>query len=85
MGHAALLLRAKGIPAVMETGTLPGPEYCGREALIDGGSGEVVIDADEETHRRMFAEREREKTERALLEKFRGLENVTKDGKRIRV
>ncbi|MCR5160277.1 MAG: phosphoenolpyruvate--protein phosphotransferase, partial [Lachnospiraceae bacterium] len=85
MGHAALLLRAKGIPAVMETGTIPGSECCGKEVLIDGSSGEAVIDADEETRRRMLSEKEREETERALLEKFRGLENITKDGKRIRV
>ena len=85
MGHAALILRAKGIPAVMETGTIPGPECGGREVLIDGETGEAVIDADEETRSRMLDEKERQEAERILLEKYRGLENITRDGKRIRV
>ncbi len=83
--HTSILLRAKGIPAVIRTGRVPVPGYSGREALIDGGRGEVVIAPDGETCRRMLSEREAEKTVRLALEQYRGLENVTKDGKRISV
>ena len=85
MGHAALLLRSKGIPAVMETGMVPETEWNGKEALVNGTAGEAVIDPDEETRRRMVSDPGRGEREEVLCDKLRGLENMTRDGKRIRV
>lgn len=78
--HTAILARSMGIPAVLDVGedllTLSG----GAEAIVDGFTGKVYISPDEETKRIMTARAEEEQKRRALLEAYRGLDNVTLDG-----
>ena len=47
--HTAILARTMGIPAVFGAEGLLRPEYEGQEAFVDGETGQIVLDADDET------------------------------------
>lgn len=83
--HTAILARTMGIPAIVGLGNALKEEFNGREAIIDGGTGSVVIDPDEDTRTRLMRKREEQLEQRKLLEQLKGQPNVTKDGKNIRV
>ena len=80
--HTAILARTMGIPAIVGVGDALKPEYEGRPVIIDGGTGNVVIDPDEMTRDRLL--KKREELQR-LLESLKGQPNITKDGKSIRI
>ncbi len=81
--HTAILARTMGIPAVVGVGERLLTLSDGALIAVDSFSGEVYVDPDGETISRL--ERKRAEKSRAdeLLEKYRGLDNVTLDGKRI--
>ena len=81
--HTAILARTMGIPAVVGVGERLLTLADGVLIAVDSFSGEVYADPDGETLSRL--ERKRAEKIRAdeLLEKYRGLDNVTLDGKRI--
>ena len=56
--HTAILARTMGIPAIVGVGDALKPEYEGRPVIIDGGTGNVVIDPDEMTRDRLLKKRE---------------------------
>ena len=66
--HVAMLARARGVPMVVATGTLP---PSGAIAAVDGGSGVVLADPDENEATafvlRLDSDRARRDTESALL------------------
>ncbi len=82
--HTAILARSRNIPALIGVGD----EFLreikdGDEAVLDSGSGEIFVNPGEEL-RKMLAEKQRALTEKKyLLQEFRGLENITLDGKKI--
>ena len=47
--HTAILARTMGIPAIIGVGDQLKPEYQGRPVIVDGGTGTVVVEPDEET------------------------------------
>ena len=81
--HTAILSRSMGIPAVIDVGEDLLTLADGADAIVDGFTGTVYILPDEETKRIMTARYEDEKRRHALLEEYKGLDNVTLDGKRI--
>ena len=83
--HTAILARTMGIPAIVGVGDALKPEYEGRPVIIDGGTGNVVIDPDEMTRARLLKKREEELRLQRLLESLKGQPNITKDGKSIRI
>lgn len=83
--HTAILARTMGIPAIVGVGDALKPEYEGRLVIIDGGTGNVVIDPDEMTRDRLLKKREEELRLQRLLESLKGQPNITKDGKSIRI
>ena len=83
--HTAILARTMGIPAIIGVGDQLKPEYEGREVIVDGSTGNVIVDADEATRQRMMVKREEQIKRQKLLEELKGKENVTKDGQRIKV
>ena len=83
--HTAILARTMGIPAIIGVGNQLKPEYEGREVIIDGGTGGVVVDADADTKARLVKKMEELKKQRELLEQLKGQPNVTKDGQSIKV
>lgn len=83
--HTAILARTMGIPAIVGVGDALKPEYEGRQAIIDGATGSVVIDPDDMTRDKMMKKREEQLRLQRLLETLKGQPNITKDGKSIRV
>lgn len=83
--HTAILARTMGIPAIVGVGDALKPEYEGRQVIIDGATGNVVIDPDDMTREKLMKKREEQLRLQRLLETLKGQPNVTKDGKSIRV
>lgn len=83
--HTAILARAMGIPAVVSVGEQLKPDYEGCEAIIDGSTGVVVIDPDEETRARMMKKQEEESALRRTLSSLKGQQSMTLDGQKIRL
>lgn len=84
--HTAILARGMDIPAVVGVGDLfleETPE--GSRAIVDGSTGEVIIDPDEETYSAFAEKRRAAEEKRRLLEGLKGRENVTLDGRRVRI
>ncbi|MCR4675656.1 MAG: phosphoenolpyruvate--protein phosphotransferase [Sphaerochaetaceae bacterium] len=83
--HTAILARTMGIPAIIGVGDQIKKEYEGREVIIDGTKGQIIVDSDDNTRKVMLAKLEEQKKTREMLEKLKGLENKTKDGQTIRI
>ena len=83
--HTAILARTMGIPAIIGVGNQLKPEYEGREVILDGNTGNVVVEADDATKTRLLQKMEEQKKQQELLNQLKGLPNETKDGHRIRV
>ena len=83
--HTAILARTLGIAAVVSTGTQLHNDVDGKTAIVDGTTGIVYIDPDEETLERMKKRQNSEIRRRQELESVRGTESVTRDGRHIDV
>ena len=83
--HTAILARTLGIPSVVGLGDQLDPIYEGRQVVVDGATGTVIIDPTEDVFADFVAKREEQLRQRAMLETLKGQENITKDGKKIRV
>ena len=83
--HTAILARTMGIPAIVGVGGALKPEYAGRQVILDGATGNVVIDPDDMTRDKLIKKREEQLRLQRLLETLKGQPNVTKDGKSIRI
>lgn len=83
--HTAILARTLGIAAVVSTGTQLHNDVDGKTAVVDGTTGTVYIDPDEETLDRMKKRQDLETRRRQELESVRGKESVTRDGCHIDV
>ena len=83
--HTAILARTMGIPAIIGVGNQIKKEYAGREVIIDGTKGVVIVDADAATRNLMIAKLEEQKKTREMLEALKGKPNITKDGHSIRI
>ena len=83
--HTAILARTMNIPAVIGLGEDLLTKYDGNMAVIDGFTGMLYIDPDEETMKVMEEKRAKDQEQKALLEQLKGKENVTKSGQKINV
>ena len=83
--HTAILARTMGIPAIIGVGAQLKPEHEGREVIVDGGTGSVVIDADAETREKLMKKRAELLKRQVLLNKLKGQPSVSKDGQKVRV
>ncbi|MFR7971850.1 MAG: phosphoenolpyruvate--protein phosphotransferase [Lacrimispora saccharolytica] len=81
--HTAILARTMNVPALVG---IPVDEHLeGRIAIIDGVNAALILDPDEETLE-YYQEKKREnKRRRELLQELKGKEDVTLDGKHIRL
>lgn len=84
-GHTAILARTMGIPAIIGVGDALKPEHEGREAIIDGATGQVVLEADPLIRDAMLKKRAEQLALKARLDSLKGAENVTLDGQKIKV
>ena len=83
--HTAILARTMGIPAIIGVGDQLKPEYAGKEVIIDGSTGNVTIEADEDAKVYLLKKMEEQKKMREMLEQLKGQPNVSKDGQSIKV
>ena len=83
--HTAILARTMGIPAIVGVGDQLKPEYEGRSVIIDGGTGNVVVDPDDPTRERLMAKRAELIKRQELLNQLKGLPNESKDGQKVRI
>lgn len=83
--HTAILARSMGIPAVVALGDGLGGQYDGEIGIIDGYHGILYIAPDEETRHRMEENRIKSRQHKNMLEALKGKENITLDGRRIKV
>ena len=83
--HTAILARTLGIPAIVGAGSALKPEYAGREVILDGATGNIVIDPDDMTRDRLLKKREEQQRLQRLLQTLKGQPNTTKDGRSIRI
>lgn len=83
--HTAILARSMGIPAVIGLGGDLTEEADGKTAIVDGASGEVIIDPDEETLDKYRKIKKGYDERKALLAQLKGRETVTADGQKIKI
>ncbi len=83
--HTAILARTMNIPAIVSLKEGLKEEYDGKLAVVDGFTGIMYIDPDEQTLSEMKEKQQKCQEERELLETLRGKENVTKSGQKINV
>ncbi len=84
--HTAILARNMNIPAVIGAGS----EFLskiadGVEMIVDGFTGEIFIDPDDETRKKMLKKQSEDENKKRLLQELKGKENVTLDGKKIKI
>ena len=81
--HTAILARTMNIPAIIQVDF--SEAFNGKLAIVDGGSGKLIIEPDEATlaQYRNKVQSSREKT--AMLQNLKGKETVTKSGKKIKL
>lgn len=84
--HTAILARNMNIPAVIGVGTeLLNTVKSGVFAAVDGYTGEIFIDPDEETVARLEKKRKEDEEKKHLLQELKGKDNVTLDGRKINI
>ncbi len=83
--HTAILARTMGIPAIIGAGDALQPEMEGKYAIIDGQTGEAVIEPDDAECERLLKKQAKEKALKELLDQLKGKPNVTKDGRNVMV
>ena len=81
--HTAILARTMNIPALVLTPVAE--EINGKEAIVDGFTGTVILEPDEDV-RKEYEEKQREEAHRReLLERLKGKPAITEDGKEIKL
>ena len=84
--HTAILARNMNIPAIIGVGE----EFLksikdGDFAIVDGFTGEVFVDPDEDTLAKLTKKQQDDIAKKKLLQDLKGKENVTLDGKKIEI
>ena len=83
--HTALLAKNMGIPALMNLGEALSSAYNREEAVLDGEAGRLYIKPEKELLQRMLQKKEEKRKYRERLQTLRGKEDVTRDGRRMKV
>lgn len=84
--HTAILARNMNIPAIIGVGE----EFLksiksGDFAAVDGYTGEIFVNLDEETKARLENKFYEDREKKLLLQELKGKENITLDGKKINI
>ena len=83
ISHAAILVKTMNIPALIEIDT--DTEWDGQIAIVDGYTGCLYINPDEEVKKEYEIRRQADMEEREELLKLREEPDITKDGRRIEI
>ncbi|MEA4914449.1 MAG: phosphoenolpyruvate--protein phosphotransferase [Christensenella sp.] len=83
--HAAILARTMGVPCIVGVGEgVASIPHTGRIAM-DGESGEIVVEPDEQQEQKFTRLMEQFDTQTKLLEQYRNVETIAPNGKRLLV
>lgn len=83
--HTAILARTMGIPALIGSDIVIDESLNGKQCVVDGTNGVVYIEPDEATLSAMQEEQRKDNEKKALLQELKGKEDVTLDGKKIKL
>ena len=83
ISHAAILAKTMNIPALIEIDT--DSEWDGQQGIVDGYTGCLYINPDEEVRKEYEIRRQADMEEREELLKLREEPDVTKDGRRVEI
>lgn len=84
--HTAILARNMNIPAVIGVGDeFLGQIKDGMTAVVDGFTGEIFVEPDEETLSRLEKKQEEDIKKKKLLLELKGKENITEDGTKVNI
>ncbi|MBE6836680.1 MAG: phosphoenolpyruvate--protein phosphotransferase [Ruminococcus sp.] len=84
--HTAILARNMNIPAIVGVGEeLLLKVKNGDRGIVDGFSGELFLNPDKKTEERLSVKKREDEEKKKLLNKLRGKENITIDGKKINI
>ncbi len=81
--HTAILARTIGIPALIGTPVSLDASLNGKQAVVDGDTGELYVEPDAETLAKMQEKYDALQTKKELLQTLKGKETVTLDGKKL--
>ncbi len=81
--HTAILARSLNIPSLVNTDVEITRDYHGKEAIVDGVTGSLFIEPDEQSLEAKKKEQEEIRGREEKLKLLIGQENITKDGRRI--
>lgn len=85
VSHAAILAGTMGLPSVLGLGQEMLSIYDGRNAILNGIKGELIIDPDKRTLERMKRKQKEYEEQQKMLLLLKGKNNVTKSGSYINV
>ena len=83
--HTAILARTMGIPALIGSDIVIDESLNGKLGIVDGTNGVVYIEPDDATLSAMQEEQRKDNEKKALLQELKGKEDVTLDGKKIKL
>lgn len=81
--HTAILARSMNLPSLVNTNIELNEELDGKTAVVDGFSGELLIEPEDEILTEMIIRKNQWIAELESLEQLKGKENVTSDGRTI--
>lgn len=81
--HTAILARTMNIPSLVLTDVEIDMAYNGVTAIVDGYTGVIYINPEEEIISRMMQKKADAEAKRALLQELKGKETVTKSGRKV--
>lgn len=83
--HTAILARMMNIPALIGVEMNLEELESGTEAVVDGFTGDFIVEPNEDVQREALRKLEEEQEKRNLLLELKGKENVTLSGKKIEI
>ncbi len=83
--HTAILARSMGIPAIIGAENLSSPELDGKLAAVDGYTGTVYIEPDEDTTSELNKKRQARDAQQELLKELKDKPSETIDGRQIKL
>lgn len=83
--HTAILARMMSIPALVNTRMDLKEEWNGSQAVVDGNTGEFMIEPTKEEIEQATFRFEKEQKQKALLEELKGKESITIDGTKVKI
>jgi len=83
--HTAIFARTMGIPAIIGFGAFLTGDLSGKEAILDGETGLLYVEAELEIVQELEIKQKRQQEEKETLEKLRGSPTLTKNGKPVKL